>query len=106
MEDDTTLSTAALRDFSAVYHRFGSIAPDRHDRDARPMSASPPIASELWHRSETTRSASCYLMHRSKQSSLFDHLVGDAALDFKEGTESSLLGFLRNFGGKNGRLPL
>jgi len=31
----------------------GSIAPDRHDRDARPMSASPPVAVKHWHRSET-----------------------------------------------------
>jgi hypothetical protein len=34
--------------------RNGSIAPDRHDRDARPMSASPPIAVKHWHRSETS----------------------------------------------------
>src|SRR5262245_1688329 len=103
---NSTPRATALRDFRPLYDRYGSNATDRHDRDARPMSASPPIADKRWHRSETPLSASCYLMHRSKQSSLFDHLVGDAALDFKEGTESSLLGFLRNFGGKNGRLPL
>src|SRR5262249_16190045 len=32
---------------------YGSNATDRHDRDARPMSASPPIAVKHWHRSET-----------------------------------------------------
>jgi hypothetical protein len=33
---------------------------------ARGMSASPPIATELWHRSEMTRCAIRGLMHRSK----------------------------------------
>ena len=37
----------------------GSIAPDRHDRDARLMSASPPIAVKHWHRSETPLRADC-----------------------------------------------
>src|SRR5262245_59768548 len=45
--------TTALRDFNAAYDRYGSIAPDRHDRDGRPMSAPPPIAVKHWHRSET-----------------------------------------------------
>src|SRR5262249_33333402 len=40
MGDDTTLPTAALRDFSAVYDRYGSIASDRHARNPRAMSAS------------------------------------------------------------------
>ena len=43
----------ALRDFGPTYVADGSIAPDRHDRNARPMSASPPIAVKHWHRSET-----------------------------------------------------
>src|SRR5262249_50022255 len=38
-------SLAAMRDFGLVDDRLGSIATDRHDRDARPMSASPPILS-------------------------------------------------------------
>jgi len=36
----------------------GSIASDRHARDARAMSAFTPIASKHWQRSETTRCAS------------------------------------------------
>ena len=51
---------AAVRDFDAIYDRCGSIAPDRHDRDARPMSASPPIAVKHWHRSETPLRAIMY----------------------------------------------
>ena len=50
--------TAALRDFDPAYDRFGSIASDRHPRDAGAMSAFTPIASKLWKRSETTRCAS------------------------------------------------
>jgi len=49
--------TAALRNFNPVYVGSGSFSSDRHPPDARGMSASPPIASELWHRSESTRSA-------------------------------------------------
>src|SRR2546426_12325692 len=45
--------TAALRDFDPAYDRFGSIASDRHPRDAGAMSAFTPIASKLWKRSET-----------------------------------------------------
>jgi hypothetical protein len=53
-----------------------SVALDRHTPAARGMSASPPIASKLWHRSEMMRGAISGLMHRGKQSLLFDHLVG------------------------------
>jgi hypothetical protein len=60
-------STVAVRDFNLTYVRYGSIAPDRHDRDARPMSASPPIAVKRWHRSETPLCARSDRMHRSKQ---------------------------------------
>src|SRR5262245_31536831 len=45
--------TAALRDFNDADVACGSIAPDRYDRAARPMSASPPIAVKHWHRNET-----------------------------------------------------
>ena len=44
-----------------------SIAPDRHARDARAMSASRPIASTQWQRSETTRCANSVLTHCNKQ---------------------------------------
>jgi len=40
MEDDTTLPTAALRDFSPVYVRFGSLATSRYASSGRAMSAS------------------------------------------------------------------
>src|SRR2546430_17705046 len=40
----------------------GSFALDRHTRDPHGMSASPPIASELWHRAANFIS--------------FDHIVG------------------------------
>ena len=47
------------------------VAPGGPYLDAAPggrgMSASPPIASELWHRSEMTRGAMNGLMHRSKR---------------------------------------
>ena len=39
---------------------------DRHAADAPAMSASPPIASELWHRSEMTRGAISDQMQRNK----------------------------------------
>jgi len=47
-----------------------TVASDRHAADAPAMSASPPIASELWHRSEMTRCANRDLTRRSKQSSI------------------------------------
>ena len=59
--------TAALRNFNPAYARFGSIASDRHARDAPPMSAMDPIATELWHRSETSLRAITGHMHRSKK---------------------------------------
>ena len=62
----TRRATAALRDFDLAYVGSGSIAPDRHDRDARPMSACPPIAVKHWHRSETALRASRRHMQRSK----------------------------------------
>jgi hypothetical protein len=58
--------TAALRDFDPAYDRFGSIAPDRPDRDARPMSAPPPIAVKHWQRSATPLCAKRRHMHRTK----------------------------------------
>jgi hypothetical protein len=58
---------AALRDFGPAYDRSGSVALDRHTRAARGMSVSPPIASELWHRSEMTRGANRVVMRRSKK---------------------------------------
>jgi|SRR5215475_9023798 hypothetical protein len=57
--------TAALRDFNDADVACGSIAPDRYDRDARPMSASPPIAVKHWHRSETPLRASSGHCRRS-----------------------------------------
>ena len=48
------------------------------------MSGLPPKTDPQRLITACRMSASCYLMHRSKQSQLFDHLVGDAALDFKE----------------------
>ena len=44
----------------------GSLASDRHVRDARPMSALPPRATKHWHRSETSLCAKSRLMHCSK----------------------------------------
>src|SRR5262249_10854780 len=43
----------------------GQTLPIRHDRDARPMSASPPIAVKHWHRSETPLRAISDISHRS-----------------------------------------
>src|SRR5262245_46854338 len=54
-ERNSTQRTAALRDFDPAYVSSGSIAPDRHARDTRALSASPSIAIKDWHRSETTR---------------------------------------------------
>jgi len=59
-------SPAALRDFDPANVADGSIASDRHVRDARPMSAMAPIATELWHRSETSLRAMNGLMHCGK----------------------------------------
>jgi hypothetical protein len=41
MEDDITLPTAALRDFSPVYDRFGSIATEEVEATRPCTSASP-----------------------------------------------------------------
>src|SRR5258708_26115259 len=60
-----------MRDFDPVHDRLGSFSSDRHALDALGMSASPPIASELWHRSEMTRGA-----HKRTFSRSLDHLVG------------------------------
>ena len=66
--------------WQADYPIFGSIAPDRYDRDARPMSASPPIAVKHWHRSEPPlRAISCREQSsniRLQKPDLLDHLVG------------------------------
>src|SRR5262249_52099183 len=55
-------------DFADYERRLASlsIAPDRQDHGARPMSASPPIAVKHWHRSETPLRAISGLTHRSK----------------------------------------
>jgi len=55
---------AAVRHFDQADDRSGSIAPDQHDRDARPMSASSPIAVKHWHHSETPLRANSVLMRR------------------------------------------
>jgi hypothetical protein len=46
--------------------RGGSIALDRQDRDARPMSASPPIAVKHWHCSETPLRANRDILRRNR----------------------------------------
>jgi hypothetical protein len=43
-----------------------SIASDRHERDARPMSASPPIAVKHWHCSETPLRANRDILRRNR----------------------------------------
>jgi hypothetical protein len=48
--------------------RCGSFARDRHDRDARSMSASTPIAVKHFHRNETRLRAIRVLTRRSKKS--------------------------------------
>src|SRR5262245_1100942 len=75
-KDSTTGGSAAVRDFNPAYVRFGSNATDRHDRDARPMSASPPIAVKHWHRSETPLSAKSGCERMQQIALLLDHLVG------------------------------
>jgi len=44
MEDDTTLPTAALRDFRPVCHRYGSTASGAISGSRRCISAVPPEA--------------------------------------------------------------
>src|ERR1700747_1047565 len=75
--DNTSVrrKTAALRDFDLAYVADGSFSSDRHAADAPAMSASPPIASDLWHRSEMTRGATPAVSNCSRWR-LFDHLVG------------------------------
>ena len=51
---------------------------------ARGMSASPPIATELWHRSEMTRSAISGCEQSQQDSPLFDHLVGASRARLQE----------------------
>src|SRR5215831_907242 len=54
-----------------------SCAAGRSPDGSRPISAVPPIATELCEPQRTARSATTRLMHRSKhQSRLLDHLVG------------------------------
>jgi hypothetical protein len=48
----------------------------RHIRDVRAMSASLPTPDILLSRSKRRSGAKSRLMHRSKNASLFDHLVG------------------------------
>jgi hypothetical protein len=50
--DACTTGRRALQHLDAAFVSSGSIAPHRAPRDARGMFASPPTASELWHRSE------------------------------------------------------
>ena len=75
-KDSTTGGSAAVRDFNPAYDRFGSNATDRHARDARPMSASPPIEVKHWHRSETPLRAKTGCEQSQQTAALFDHLVG------------------------------
>jgi hypothetical protein len=65
-----------MRDFDPVHDRLGSVALHRDVRDARGMSAMPPIAIESVPRNETSLRANRVLTHRSEKAPLFDHLVG------------------------------
>src|ERR1700760_697741 len=57
----------ALRDLSLFYDCFGSVASHPNIRDARGMSAMPPIATESVRRNEASRCANRNQMHRSKK---------------------------------------
>ena len=48
-----------MRDFYSVFVGLGSITSEQHVRRVRGMSASPPIASKLRRRSESTWCADC-----------------------------------------------
>ena len=50
-----------------IYRRVGSVALHRYGRDARGMSAVPPIATESVPRNKTSLCAKTGLMHRSKR---------------------------------------
>src|SRR5262249_27422303 len=91
---------AAVRDFGRAKRRLGSFSTDGTARDARGMSAMPSKSDQI------DASRQKHLTHRSKQSSLFDHLVGDAALDFKKELKVPYWVFSETSEGKNGRLPL
>src|SRR5262249_48485585 len=56
----------------------GQNASHRHARDARPMSASPPIAVKHWHRSETPLCAMCGRLRVGKAFLHVCRLVGAA----------------------------
>jgi hypothetical protein len=51
----------------AARDRDGSVASDRYGAGGRGMSASPPIASALWHRSEMTLRANRVITRRTKK---------------------------------------
>jgi hypothetical protein len=53
----TKSGLAALRDFDAAFDRFGSNASRRYARDARGMSAMPPLATKSVPRNEPSRYA-------------------------------------------------
>ena len=67
LRSDPRPRRAALRDFSPVYVRFGSIASDQTSQRLRRMSAMPPIATNPECHIELSRSANRALArHRSK----------------------------------------
>jgi len=69
--------------------RGGSIALDRQDRDARPMSASPPIAVKHWRRSETP------LCARSRRWSVYSITSSAVASSLSGTVRPSALAVLR-----------
>src|SRR5262245_54962630 len=64
--------TYCTADIEGVFVGCGSIASDQHDRDARPMSASPPIAVKHWHRSETPLCAGLLEQRRPIKASVWE----------------------------------
>src|SRR5262249_46376577 len=66
---------AALRDFSPVYDRYGSVAPDREARDPDGMSASPQKRRSAI-KMQIRRSVPIADKVRRSKKSLFDDLVG------------------------------
>jgi hypothetical protein len=98
-----------MRILNAVDDRLGSVASDRYAAGSHGMSASPPIASELWHRSEMTRRAKSRHSHRSKTERLVDHLISAYQKRFADVEPDSLGSFeidhqLELWGGLNGQL--